>query len=557
MSEADLNLNSEDMIQFWRDGFMSNPILKFRQGEAFKHAEDMYRRWEIAGICFAELLRDFKAANYYQSSPVNERTGIDWHTLLVENMKGLKNGTTKNPAAIFPHILVQSTVKYFKSKGPALTKGSILDEEKERLRLMDAKMIMLRRPSNIEEIKNFEGCVKGFFPGYLHLILQKRYCKLVYPRRSAREKDRHNHRNNEFKWPHNQERMEIINPEKCSMNYQQFLEDEIIDTELVISNVTNLDKMSQLKITKDLGIVFPEMKDFELCHESYKIIIKFENPKDTFKGFKNGKDFMFFHGSVNVIYNRKPSKRGVPGKGRVQPFQPSRFDEKHSRRSRSRSPLRREKINNEPKNPSPERFVKKNKKRSPRRNEEGKEESMDSSQFNEKQSRRSRSRSPLRRKEINNEPKNPSSKKFDEKNMQKSPQGKEKVKEEMIDFAQFEEKQSRRSRSRSPLRREKINNEPRNPSPKRFDKKSKQISPRRKEEVKEEKIDSSRFDEKHSRRSRSRSPLRTEKINNERKNPSSKRFDEKNKQSSPWRKEKVKEEIKEERIDSSPRVSRG
>ena len=50
---------------------------------------------------------------------------------------------TKNPAAIFPHILVQSTVKYFKSKGPALTKGSILDEEKERLRLMDEKIIML------------------------------------------------------------------------------------------------------------------------------------------------------------------------------------------------------------------------------------------------------------------------------------------------------------------------------------------------------------------------------------------------------------------------------
>ena len=419
MSEADLNLNSADMIQFWRDGFISNPILKFRQENAFKHAEDMYRRWEIAGICFAELLRDFKGANYYQSSPVNERTGKDWHTLLVENMKGLQNGTTKNPAAIFPHILVQSTVKYFKSKGPALTKGSILDEEKERLRLMDAKIIMLRRPSNIEEIKNFNGCLKGFFPGYLHLILQKRYCKLVYSRRSAREKDRHNLRNNEFKWPHNQERIEIINHEKI-MNYQQFLEDEIIDTELVISNVTNLDKMSQLKITKDLGVVFPEMKDFELCHESHKIIIKFENPKDTFKGFKNGKDFMFFHGSVNVIYNRKPSKRGYH-QGRVQPFQPSRFDEKHSRRSRSRSPCRREEINNEPKNPSPKRFDKKNKQKSPQH------------------SSRSRSRSPLRREKINNERKNSSSKRFDEKNKQRSPRRKEEVKEEVkeerIDFS--------------------------------------------------------------------------------------------------------------------------
>ena len=493
MSEADLNLNSADMIQFWRDGFISNPILKFRQENAFKHAEDMYRRWEIAGICFAELLRDFKGANYYQSSPVNERTGKDWHTLLVENMKGLQNGTTKNPAAIFPHILVQSTVKYFKSKGPALTKGSILDEEKERLRLMDGKIIMLRRPSNSEEIKNFNGCLKGFFPGYLHLILQKRYCKLVYSRRSAREKDRHNLRNNEFKWPHNQERMEIINPEKCSMNYQQFLEDEIIDTELVISNVTNLDKMSQLKITKDLGVVFPEMKDFELCHESYKIIIKFENPKDTFKGFKNGKDFMFFHGSVNVIYNRKPSKRGYH-QGRVQPFQPSQIDEKYSRRSRSRSPCRREELNNEPKNPSPKRFDKKNKQRSPRRKEEVKEERIDS-----------------------------------------SPRGQV----QPFQASQFGEKHSRRSRSRSPLRREEINNEPKNPSPKRFDKKNKQKSPQ------------------HSSRSRSRSPLRREKINNERKNPSSKRFDEKNKQRSPWRKKKVKEEVKEERIDSSQRASRG
>ena len=453
MSEADLNLNSADMIQFWRDGFISNPILKFHQKQAFKHAEDMYRRWEIAGICFAELLRDFKEANYYQSSPVNERTGKDWHTLLVENMKGLQNGTTKNPAAIFPHILVQSTVKYFKSKGPALTKGSILDEEKERLRLMDAKIIMLRRPSNSEEIKNFSGCLKGFFPGYLHLILQKRYCKLVYSRRSAREKDRHNLRNNEFKWPHNQERMEIINPEKCSMNFQQFLEDEIIDTELVISNVTNLDKMSQLKITKDLGVVFPEMKDFELCHESYKIIIKFENPKDTFKGFKNGKDFMFFHGFVNVIYNRKPSKRGYH-QGRVQPFQPSRFDEKHSRRSRSRSPLRREEINNERKNPSPKRFDEKNKKKSPRRKEEVKEERIDSSprgrvqpfqasQFDEKHSRRSRSKSPRRREEINNERKNPSPKIFDEKNKKRSPRRKEEVKEEVEEKVKEEVKEEK------------------------------------------------------------------------------------------------------------------
>ena len=113
-------------------------------------------------------------------------------------------------------------------------------------------------------------------------------------------------------WPHNNDVIEVLNHEKFQTNSFKFLEDDIIDTELVLYNIGFNHRMTQMQITKDLGTVFPKMNDFEEFRDDHKIIIKFNNPKDTFEGFKKGKEFYFFNGFVSVIYNRKPPNNFRP-----------------------------------------------------------------------------------------------------------------------------------------------------------------------------------------------------------------------------------------------------
>ena len=141
MSESDigLDLNDSDMIKFWAEGFISNPILKFRPEKAQKHAGDMLNHWLMVGLSFEELKRDFIDSNGCNSCPVNKRTGKDWEQILSERISDLKNEHSQINYLIFPTALIRSTIKYFMSKGPALTKGSILNEETERLRIADSK----------------------------------------------------------------------------------------------------------------------------------------------------------------------------------------------------------------------------------------------------------------------------------------------------------------------------------------------------------------------------------------------------------------------------------
>ena len=134
-----LDLDQWDMVKFWSDGFISNPILKFRPDKAQKHALDMLNHWLMVGLSFDELTRDFIDSNGCNSCPRNTRTGKDWEEILSERISGLPNQQHPVKNTIFPTALIRSTIKYFMSKGPALTKGSILNEETERLRIGDAK----------------------------------------------------------------------------------------------------------------------------------------------------------------------------------------------------------------------------------------------------------------------------------------------------------------------------------------------------------------------------------------------------------------------------------
>ena len=64
------------------------------------------------------------------------------------------------------------------------------------------------------------------------------------------------------------------------------------------------EKIPEMQITKELGTIFPKMEDFDYCHETNRVIIKFKNNQDTYVGFKAGKDFIFCNGHVSVLYNR-------------------------------------------------------------------------------------------------------------------------------------------------------------------------------------------------------------------------------------------------------------
>ena len=61
----------------------------------------------------------------------------------------------------------------------------------------------------------------------------ERLIKLIYSKRPLREKDKNAFRqSNDKTWPHNQEKIFIVDPEK--LRGYKFLEEDIIHTELVI-----------------------------------------------------------------------------------------------------------------------------------------------------------------------------------------------------------------------------------------------------------------------------------------------------------------------------------
>lgn len=67
------------------------------------------------------------------------KTQKDWFSLLEE--------TPDESLLLAPHVIIQSTLKYFKSKGPGLNRLSIIAEDGERCRLNDARIIFFEASS--------------------------------------------------------------------------------------------------------------------------------------------------------------------------------------------------------------------------------------------------------------------------------------------------------------------------------------------------------------------------------------------------------------------------
>ena len=100
---------ASEMIEFWRERLIENPVLQMPLSDAQKIAETMNWYWINAGISYEELLNDFLAWDG-SNCPENLRTGQDWHNLLKKN-----TDPNEKWDFVMPHLLVQSTVKYFKT----------------------------------------------------------------------------------------------------------------------------------------------------------------------------------------------------------------------------------------------------------------------------------------------------------------------------------------------------------------------------------------------------------------------------------------------------------
>ena len=121
--------------------------------------------WRKAEVNFQELLTDYSSKddtnNYY---PINKRTQKAWYTLLQEvieekdsemelfeeNEDDEEDPYNFDPdpmnelVPIMPHLLIMSTMKYFKSIGSVLHDTDLHQFELERLRLCDSRLVFLR-----------------------------------------------------------------------------------------------------------------------------------------------------------------------------------------------------------------------------------------------------------------------------------------------------------------------------------------------------------------------------------------------------------------------------
>ena len=99
--------------------------------------------------------------NYY---PINKRTQKDWYTLLQEvidekdyemELHEENEDMEEDPfnydpdplnefVPIIPHLLIMSTMKYFKSIGSVLNDTDLHQFELERLRLCDSRLVFLK-----------------------------------------------------------------------------------------------------------------------------------------------------------------------------------------------------------------------------------------------------------------------------------------------------------------------------------------------------------------------------------------------------------------------------
>ena len=110
------------------------------------------------------------------------------------------------------------------------------------------RKILLRKPERKEEIRDLNATLKKYFPNFLSMFQSGKFLiKLIYGKRSIREKDKNNFRTgNDKNWPHNQEPIYIYDPEKLGKD--KYLENDLIHTELVIKDIELNERYPQMKI---------------------------------------------------------------------------------------------------------------------------------------------------------------------------------------------------------------------------------------------------------------------------------------------------------------------
>lgn len=212
------------------------------------------------------------------------KTQKDWFSLLEE--------TPDESLLLAPHVIIQSTLKYFKSKGPGLNRLSIIAEDEERCRLNDGRIIFLRRPQrHFDSLLNL---LKGYFPRHVHYYEQKNMIKVCYLKRALREKDLLHFYKDRPKWPDGRT-LEIMR-----LDSNMFRNMEILYKELVIWNVR---VFSNIKLECEVGTKFPTRKEYR--EEPNKLVIVFASIQQAYEVYKRSKEMEFCGYKVSIVYNKK------------------------------------------------------------------------------------------------------------------------------------------------------------------------------------------------------------------------------------------------------------
>lgn len=193
-----------------------------------------------------------------------------------------------------PHVIIQSTLNYFKSKGPGLNRLSIIAEDEERTRLNDARLIMLRQPRQRPNGINIILFLKRLFPRHRYVEEQRYTIKICYTRRAKCVKDLDEFYKSKPHWP-NGERIEMMR-----LNSRIGRDMEIIYQELVIRNVH---AETNIRLNFEVGTKFPNKSDFR--QDQQKLIIYFDTIQAAFEAYKKGKEIEFCGHKISVVYNKK------------------------------------------------------------------------------------------------------------------------------------------------------------------------------------------------------------------------------------------------------------
>ena len=231
-----------------------------------------------------------------------QRKNYGFHTTTSANKSDSRIEISSNKSPMYNEI---SPMRSEEQVGNVQDWSLIIAEETQRLRNGEIRSLYIQSPMKIS-CQRICAFLRSIFKGEFMIYYSPWFIKIMYGNTSRKEKELKFFNSRLFYWPHNRELVVLRHstsiPEDSKFKHA-FLDDEIIETELAIHNVT-----TDLRF-EDLVKVFPNLKDFSKNSQVDKIYLFFNTAKDALEAFHSGKDVLIGKWKVNVIFNRRRNER--------------------------------------------------------------------------------------------------------------------------------------------------------------------------------------------------------------------------------------------------------